>query len=463
MQTVGMPLSRAIIGWTLIFAFALSLRCAGGIWWQDRQVDENAFAFGDSLSYWVLGQEIYKGEPYQFGGDNAKIARAPGYPILIAAWHKLFAGKPSIVSVRMLNAILGASTVVAIGILATLLFDRRVGVCAALLASIYPGGIVMSILILSEGPFCLVMILQLLAFYYVMCDSRVSKDNSIRWRASVLTGVAAAMAVLIRPSWLLFTPLLLAVALLCSSQRKKLCRQGILIMLAFCVTMSPWWIRNYRVVGHFVPTTLQVGASLYDGLHENATGGSDMSFVLGFYRAQNIDDAELAIAPTDSYEFRLNNRIRNAALDWAGANPTQVLALAGNKFVRLWRPLASDKAEASVALRWGMAMGYVGVVALALYGLILLIRRRKSNQIDGSPSTQAPVLVAVLLSISPAIYFTALHMVFVSSIRYRQPAVLVLTLLAGLGLSHGLQRCARGRRLTAWFAASAEGGIDAYN
>jgi len=461
MQTVGMPLSRAIIVWTLVFAFALSLRCASGIWWQDRQVDGNAFAFGDSFSYWVLGHQIYKGEPYQFGGDNAKISRTPGYPVLIAAWHKLFAGKPSVVSVRMLNAILGASTVVAIGILATLLFDRLSGVCAALLASIYPGGIVMSILILSEGPFCLVMILQLLAFYCVLRDSSSAKDNSLRWQAAILTGVAAAVAVLIRPSWLLFTPLLLAAALLCSSQRKKLCRQGILIMLAFCVTMSPWWVRNYRAVGHFVPTTLQVGASLYDGLHENATGGSDMSFVLGFYRAQNIDDSKLATPPTDSYEFRLNNRMRNAALDWARANPTQVLTLAGNKFVRLWRPLASDKAEASIAMRWGMAMGYVGVVALALYGLILLIRRRKSNQIDGSPSTQAPVLVAVLLSISPAIYFTALHMVFVSSIRYRQPAVLVLTLLAGLGLSHGLQRCAFGRRLTAWFAASTEGGIDA--
>jgi len=461
MQTVGMPMSRAIIGWTLVFAFALSLRCAGGIWWQARQADENAFAFGDSFSYWVLGHQIYKGESYQFGGENAKISRTPGYPILIAAWHKLFAGKPSVVSVRMLNAILGACTVVAIGILGTLLFDRRAGVCAAILASIYPGGIVMSILILSEGPFCLVMILQLLAFYYVLRDASSAKDTSLRWRAAILTGVAAAVAVLIRPSWLLFTPLLLAAVLLCSDQRKEFCRQGILIMLAFCLTMSPWWVRNYRVVGHFVPTTLQVGASLYDGLHENATGGSDMSFVLGFYRAQNIEDAKLATPPTDAYEFRLNTRMRDAALDWVGANPTQVLALAGTKFVRLWRPLASDKVGASVAMRWGMAAGYLGVVALALYGLVLLIKRRKSNQIDGSPSTQAPVLVAVLLSISPAIYFTALHMVFVSSIRYRQPAVLVLTLLAGLGLSYGLQRCACGRRLTTWFTAPAEGGIDA--
>ena len=45
------------------------------------------------------------------------------------------------------------------------------------------------------------------------------------------------------------------------------------MLAALAVTMMPWWIRNYRVVGRFVPTSLQVGASLYDGWNPEAKPG----------------------------------------------------------------------------------------------------------------------------------------------------------------------------------------------
>jgi len=66
-----------------------------------------------------------------------------------------------------------------------------------------------------------------------------------------------------------------------------------------------------------------------------------------------------------------------------------------------------------------MAVFYVPIVLLALLGAAATIRR-------GWP---------YVLCWLPAAYFSLLHMVFVSSIRYRQPAMLGLMILAGGALS----------------------------
>ena len=90
--------------------------------------------------------------------------------------------------------------------------------------------------------------------------------------------------------------------------------------------MSPWWIRNYQVAGQFVPTTLQVGASLYDGLNPQATGASDMRFTTEYHRVQKLDDAA-AGRSSDGFEVRLDRRLRDDAWAWARTHPGESLGL----------------------------------------------------------------------------------------------------------------------------------------
>jgi len=195
------------------------------------------------------------------------------------------------------------------------------------------------------------------------------------------------------------------------------------VIIGLVVVMAPWWVRNYFVVGRFVPTTLQVGASLYDGLNPRATGASDMRFVERFREAERGQASDVPL------EVRLNDQMRQAALDWAAAHPGSALRLAGVKLVRMWNIWPNEPAFRAWPVRLAVCLTYVPVLVLGVWGAAMTIRR-------GWP---------YWLCWLPAVYFTALHVVFVSSIRYRQPAMFGLMILAAGVVAERFQRHESGK------------------
>ena len=239
-------------------------------------------------------------------------------------------------------------------------------------------------------------------------------------------GTAAAAATLVRPSWLLFTPFAILVGLVFGQQRKRHLAVGLAILLGLCAVMAPWWIRNALVTGHFVPTTLQVGASLYDGLNPAATGASNMDFVKRF---TEIERARFATSEgaEECFEYYLDKRFRQEAANWAVSHPGQALRLAGVKLLRLWNIWPNEPRYSSWPVRLAVAFGFVPVFVVGLSGAWKTIRW-------GWPY--------VLLWL-PAAYFTLLHVIFVASIRYRQPAMLTLMVLAAGVVVSGRRRALR--------------------
>jgi hypothetical protein len=182
------------------------------------------------------------------------------------------------------------------------------------------------------------------------------------------------------------------------------------MLLGLALAMTPWWIRNATVAGRFVPTTLQVGASLYDGMNPDATGASDMAFVPGFTERVGREPA----VPGEPFEVRLDRRFREEALAFARRNPGKVARLAVVKLYRMWNLWPNEPSLSSWPVRIVVAMSFVPVLLLGLLGAARTVR-------GGWP---------YWLCWLPAVYFTGLHVIFVSSIRYRQPAMLGLIVLA---------------------------------
>ncbi|PHS10637.1 MAG: hypothetical protein COA78_11060 [Blastopirellula sp.] len=397
---------RKKLFWAILFV-ALFIRIAAGFWWQSRMPDEQRFFFGDSASYEVLAQQIAQGKPYQHGTD--RLFRTPGYPLALAPFY-LIQAEPPVIWLRIGNAFWGTLAVMLAGILGARLFNERAGLWAALLVALYPGAIAMSVFVLAESVFCPLMLLQLILWHQALTSS----NDKHQWICAALAGAVFAAAVLVRPSWLLFPVFVTPVGSLFFANRMRQVKTMAVMMVAAVIVFSPWWIRNYSITGRFVPTTLQIGASQYDGLSPMATGASDMSYVSEFNTEQQFADIRATGPLAGTFETRLSDRMQKASTDWARQNPGKVAELAVVKFGRMWNVWPNEESLRSWKFRVVVCVGFVPLMLLGLWGTWKYANRG----------------FAYALCFLPAVYFTLLHMVFVSSIRYRQPALLPLAVLA---------------------------------
>lgn len=401
------------IAMALILCAALGVRVGAATWWQSRLPPGERFRFGDSKSYWELARSLARDGRFQQQNEDERILRTPGYPLLLSSLF-LVVGRdrePPVIAARFVGCLLGTLTVGLVVWLAWLCFDLRTALWAGVLAAADPGAIAISILVLSEASFAPCLLLQLVLW--------VSAVKCERRRASLglatLGGGAAGLTTLMRPSWLLFTPLAVAASMAFAARRGRQLGIGAALMFGLIATMTPWWIRNYRVTGRFVPTTLQLGASLYDGWRPDADGASDiMQFAPRFYSELKREDKQRLEPPEDVFEYRLDRRMRDAAIEWARTHPTRVVQLMGIKFLRMWNIWPNDSELNSPLVRLMVAIGYVPILVLGLVGVYRVGVRRWD----------------AALCFLPAVYMTCLHMVFVGSIRYRQPVMIPVIVLA---------------------------------
>jgi 4-amino-4-deoxy-L-arabinose transferase-like glycosyltransferase len=384
----------------------------------DRTVPPRRCVFPDADIYLLLARAIRRGEPFQVSqwGVPHFALRTPGYPLFLAACEGLFG--ENLLAIRLVQATLGAGCAWLVYRLAIRVLPAepaRVPVWAALLAAVEPYVAVLSILLLSESLFVPLLLAALvgMAGLWSPRGSAEAKGGALR---AVATGVAVGAAILVRPSWALFVPGLLLVWVVASERtgRARAMRGALLVCLGAAIVMSPWWYRNWRVYGRFVPTALWAGASLYDGLNPAATGASDMRF---------LDEPEIR---------RLDEPAQDAELfarTWAfvRANPRRALELAVIKSGRFWSPWPNADSLSAPGVAWASAL-----ITLPVYALIIVgawDRRRD--------------LRALVLLLGPLLYFWVLHMLFVGSVRYRIPGLVPALVLAALGAERLLER---GRR-----------------
>lgn len=407
--------------WILLLALLLRLGAVFAVQHYLNNVAHREFLIpGDAEGYWELGQRIANGQSYEIYSPPRRVMRMPGVPLLLAVTIKV--GGAHLWVARCAMALCGTAACGAVYWLGKLLVDERVACWAALLAAVSPSFIGFSTEVLSEIPFGLTLSLSLACLYQVARRQNESIDAeansatlSARWRWAFVAGASVAIATYMRPTWLLVAPMFVVWSLrslpsLVRNGRALRLRliDGALVMLGCALLLLPWTIRNYPLADqHIVPTTLWVGPSLYDGLHPQATGDSNMQF---------FEDDQLL--QRGHSEYQMDHEYRRRAWAYAREHPGRVIELAFIKLGRSLNPWPNAVQFRKLWLSW--PIGGFTVLIMSLAVIEIWYSRNK--------------LLLVMICLGPLVYFAAIHALFVGSVRYRLPAEYPLLVLSSAGL-----------------------------
>ena len=398
----------------VIFAVAWTLRIAAVLavqyYLQHMAVPPRQFVIeGDADGYWQLAHQIVEGQPYQIYTPPRQVLRMPGFPLILAVSIRLFGD--SLLAARLVLATIGAFGCVGIYQLGVRLIGQRVGMIAGGLAAVSPVFVGFSAIELTETAFAVSLVWGLLPLApWGRAGNGLGDPDPVGARrvigAGVAAGVLAGVACYLRPSWLLFPPCLVVWLWLL---RRTTSRFLLAVITVMCMVGSllPWGLRNQRVTGHFTLTTFWMGPSLYDGWNmENTHGDSDMAFF----------DRENLMSKMSEYE--VDREYRKRAWAFAFENPTRVADLAWRKTLRYWNPFPNaEQFKSRLSLMVVSLLWYLVVFVPAVVGAWKLRRS----------------LGLLAITAGPILYFAALHLVFVSSVRYRLPGEYPLLILSAVG------------------------------
>jgi 4-amino-4-deoxy-L-arabinose transferase-like glycosyltransferase len=211
-----------------------------------------------------IAMHIARGEGFSSPYDGIPVMptaqQPPIYPILLAAIFKLFGvySRAALLAILFINALAGAGAALLTCYVGRSFFPESAAWIAAWFWAVVPT-IAATDLFIAHYTLSTFLVLGWLLVMPRMGDSR---------RDWILLGVASGLAGLLNPMLLLVIP---ASSVWLRSRKKQIT----LMMLALVVTVTPWVLRNYLVLGHVYPALRDnFGLELYIGNHPGMEGAN---------------------------------------------------------------------------------------------------------------------------------------------------------------------------------------------
>jgi 4-amino-4-deoxy-L-arabinose transferase-like glycosyltransferase len=418
---VGALASIAVASLALRIAYVLIER-------RDFEPGGDAFFYHAGANLLADGKGFI--EPFRYPLLHQPAAEHPPLYLIFLAVPSVL-GMHSVLTHMLWSCLVGAATVVLVGLIGREVGGARVGVVAALLAALYPS------IWAPDGALQTETVAMFLAALAVLLAYRYWHTPS--WtRLAMLGGVCGAGA-LTRPELVLLIPLVaLPLALLTRAcplvQRAKWFGVGV---LAAAIVIAPWSIYNLTRFEHPVWLSSQVGLTL-SAANCDSTYYGDFQGYFDIACALAVERREgLAPAGDQSVTDKVNRR---EALEYVRGHLSRLPTVERVRLQRilgLYHPSRYVHQEAFYEGRelwvvWTGLWSFYGLALLAIAGAVVVARRKDGPPVFPLLAPIATVVITVLLTYA--------------NTRFRAIAEPMLVLLAAVAIDAVIRAAGRLRR-----------------
>ena len=198
--------------------------------------------------YHDIAIELARGRPF----PTMEVPWA--YAYFLAAFYRAFGVQPWVPLVA--QAVLNALSPLLVFVLARAWCNRPTAVLAAVLTGIFSFNTIYASTESSDAVCTVIFLTTIVVFM------RAIGRRELAWFA--VTGVLAGIAPQFRPN-LILVPLLLAGYALWTERTRRRLVQAVLLLACAGAVITPWVVRNYRLTGMLLPTSVHGGVQLWYG------------------------------------------------------------------------------------------------------------------------------------------------------------------------------------------------------
>ena len=347
------------------------------------------FNFKDAILYKFLATELINNFYY-----NSDLSM-PLYPILMSVSKIVFN------NFYVFDFILSSLFPIIIYFLTFEIFKNRIGsLISALVVAIYPMNIFYSISGLSENFYVFFLYSSFLFFY---------KKNYVFGIIMII------LCLYTRAVVLYYVPILILSFIYINNESlKSSIKILIQFFILFIVMFSPWWSLNYAKYDSLVLTHPGTGLVLNLGNNKhNKSGGNDMGVDTNYSEYQSYDSIY-------DNKYDKDQALISEAISYIQNNPKHFFQLSIKKFKRFWNIFPNHKNFTSNDFYKYIV--FFSFLPVLLISIIYFIKNMKNLK------NLTPLILFIL-------YTTAVHIVTISSLRYRYPVEPILIILFGQYIS----------------------------